>query len=73
MIRPVSFFCRVNIVLELYRENWQGGNINTPYFNGIRSTVIESSLLSDQRSTTKPPRLDYYDFVYFLSPCEGIQ
>ena len=32
--------------------------INTPYFNGIRSTMIESSLLSDQRSTTKPPRLD---------------
>ena len=33
--------------------------INTPYFNGIWSTVIESSLLSDQqRSTTKPPRLD---------------
>ena len=26
--------------------------------SGIRSTVIESSLLSDQRSTTKPPRLD---------------
>ena len=27
MTQPVSFFCRVTIVLELYRENWQGGNI----------------------------------------------
>ena len=28
MTRPVSFFRRVTILLELYRENWQGGNIN---------------------------------------------
>ena len=29
MTRPVSFFCRVPIVLELYRRKWQGGNIHT--------------------------------------------
>ena len=39
--------------------------INTPYFNGIWSTVIESSLLSVQRSTTKPPRLDHISKVRF--------
>ena len=27
MTRPVSFFRRVTIILELYRENWQGGNM----------------------------------------------
>ena len=27
MTRPVSFFCRVTILLELCRENWQGGYI----------------------------------------------
>ena len=27
MTQPVSFFRRVTILLELYRENWQGGNI----------------------------------------------
>ena len=34
MTRPVSFYCRVIISLELYRENWQGGYIyvtNFPY------------------------------------------
>ena len=28
MTRPVSFFLRVPIVLELYRRKWQGGNIH---------------------------------------------
>ena len=27
MTRPVSFFCIVTIVLELYRRKWQGGNM----------------------------------------------
>ena len=27
MTRPVSFLRRATILLELYRENWQGGNI----------------------------------------------
>ena len=28
MTRPVRFFRIVTILLELYRENWQGGNMN---------------------------------------------
>ena len=30
MTQPVSFFCRVTIVLELYRRKWEGGNIYRP-------------------------------------------
>ena len=36
MTRPVSFFRRVTILLELYRENWQGGNI----YRGIGSLKV---------------------------------
>ena len=59
----------------LFRESTQ------PPPSGIWSTVVESSLLSDQGSTTKPPRLDleqelsipaqlsswlYYGFLVYL-------
>ena len=44
MTRPVSFFRRVTILLELYRENWQGGYIHNHDLI-CRQTVIMRSQL----------------------------
>ena len=45
MTQPVSFFCRVTTLLELYRENWQGGNINAGFGYDQYSWSVEGSIL----------------------------
>ena len=41
MTRPVSFFRRVPIVLELYRRKWQGGNIYTMSKRTLNTNIIK--------------------------------
>ena len=51
MTRPVSFFRRVTILLELYRENWQGGNIyNTKVTKGKCYVLLFNNYWIDLRS-----------------------
>ena len=39
--------------------------IDTPYKAGIEPTEAELSLLSDQRFTSKPPRLGSFEALFY--------
>ena len=65
MTRPVSFFRKVTIVLELYRRKWQGGNIYIDFIYRINHLYFIDSSTDMAISPVSTKRID--KFIDFLS------